>query len=346
MNVNLDWSDLSFKYRKTNVIMMSWFKDGKWSEPEASKDFDLHFSAFAGVFHYANACFEGLKAFRGVDGKVRIFRADENAKRIQRSGTHLGMAVPTEELFIDMCIKCVRENIDFLPPYGYGASMYLRPILVGCNPQLGIASSSEVLFAVMCSPVGTYSGAKSLTPGTAVLARNYDRAAPNGTGAFKVAANYATSLYPYNMAHSQGYRELLFLDPATKSKIDEFGSSNFLAIKGNSYVTPLSDSVLPSITNKTLQQVAADFGMKVEKRPVPVEELAEFEEVNACGTAVVITPICSIDDKAKLEDTEVAHTWRFGDPNNCGAVSEKLYKRIRGIQDGLEEDTHNWNIIL
>jgi len=346
MAEQLDFGSLGFKYRKTNVIVSSYFKDGQWSAPVASADFNLDFSAFAGVFHYANSCFEGLKAFRGVDGKVRLFRPDENAKRLQRSGSHLDMAVPSEEMFIEMCLQCVRENIEYLPPYGYNASMYLRPVLIGCNPQLGIASSTEVLFAVMCAPVGSYSGAASLSPGTAVIARNYDRAAPNGTGAFKLSANYATSLHPYNMAHRQGYRELLFLDPATKTHIDEFGSSNFLAIKGNSYVTPLSDSVLPSITNKSLQAVAEDFGLKVEKRRVPVEELAEFDEVNACGTAVVITPICSVDDKARLEDSEVVKTWRFGSPDKCGAVSEKLYKRLRGIQDGLEEDTHGWCLYL
>jgi len=346
MSVELDWSNLSFKYRKTSKIIVSYFKDGEWSKPIASEDFDFHFSAFAGVFHYANACFEGLKAFRGVDGKIRLFRPDENAKRIQRSGGHLDMAAPSEEMFIDMCIRCVRENIDFLPPYGYNASMYLRPVLIGCNPQLGIASSTEVVFAVMCAPVGTYSGAKSLTPGTAAISRNYDRAAPNGTGAFKLAANYATSLHPYNLAHKQGYRELLFLDPATKTRIDEFGSSNFLAIKGNTYVTPLSDSVLPSITNKTLQQVAVDFGLKVEKRVVPVEELAEFDEVNACGTAVVITPICSIDDKPLLEGTEVTRKYVLPSGDECGKVSRKLYERIRGIQDGLEEDIHNWCLFI
>lgn len=342
----LDWTNLSFKYRKTNAIVVSYYKDGEWSAPVAQSDFDFHFSAFAGVFHYANACFEGLKAFRGVDGKVRIFRPDENAKRMQRSGAHLDMAAPSEEMFIDMCVQCVKANIDFLPPYGYGASMYLRPVLIGINPQLGIASSTEVIFAVMCAPVGTYSGAKSLSPGTAVLARNYDRAAPNGTGQFKIAANYATSLHPYNMAHKQGYRELLFLDPATKTRIDEFGSSNFLAIKGNSYITPLSDSVLPSITNKTLQAVAQDFGMTVEKRVVLVDELSEFEEINACGTAVVITPICSIDDKQTLESTEVTRTFHMPSGDECGKVSRKLYDRIRGIQDGLEEDTHNWNLII
>ena len=338
----LDWSDLSFKYRKTNVIIVSHYKDGEWSEPVSTQDFDLHLCAFAGVFHYANACFEGLKAFRGADGKVRIFRPDENAKRIRRSGSHLDMAVPSEELFIRMVKQCVKENIDYLPPYGYGASMYIRPILIGSNPQLGIASSTEVLFAVMCSPVGTYSGAKILTPATAVISRNYDRAAPNGTGAFKIAANYATSLHPYNLAHRLGYGELLFLDPATKTKIDEFGSSNFLAIKGNTYVTPLSDSVLPSITNKTLQAVAEDFGFKIEKRAVPVEELCEFDEINACGTAVVITPVCSIDDKLTLESETIERTITVPSGDECGKVSRRLYDRIRAIQDGREEDTHNW----
>jgi len=346
INPNLDWSDLSFKYRKTNAVVVSYFKDGKWSPLEATEDFNLHLNVFSGVFHYANACFEGLKAFRGHDGKVRIFRPDENARRMQRGGTRLGMAYPTEEMFIEACLMCVKANIDYLPPYGYGSSMYIRPILVGCNPTLGISSSTEVLFAVMCSPVGTYSGAKSLSPGTAVLARNYDRASSKGTGSFKLAANYALSLYPYNLAHTQGYRELLFLDPATRTKIDEFGSSNFLAIKGNTYVTPLSDSVLPSITNKSLQTVAQDFGMIVEKRAVPVEELAEFDEVNACGTAVVITPIKSVDDKAQLEDTEVTRTYSIPSGDDCGKVSRKLYDRIRGIQDGLEEDIHSWCLFV
>lgn len=342
----LDWTNLSFHYRKTNAIIVSFYKDGEWSPLTVSKDFDFHFNAFAGVFHYANACFEGLKAFRGADGKVRIFRPDENAKRIQSSGRHLDMAVPSEEMFIEACLMCVRENLDFLPPYGYGASMYIRPVLIGMNPQLGIASSEDVMFAVMCSPVGTYSGDKILSPGTAVISRNYDRAAPNGTGAFKLAANYATSLHPYNLAHKLGYRELLFLDPATKTKIDEFGSSNFLGIKGNTYVTPLSDSVLPSITNKSLQAVAMDFGMTVEKRCVPVEELVEFDEINACGTAVVITPVCSIDDKITLESETVTNTIHIPSGDECGRVSRKLYDRIRGIQDGVEEDTHNWCLFL
>jgi len=343
---NLDWSNLSFNARHTKAVVKSVFRDGHWSAPEVSDDFNLHLDIFAGVFHYSNSCFEGLKAFRGADGKVRIFRPDENAKRMASSGAYLDMAYPSEEMFIDMCVTCVKENIDYLPPYGYGASLYIRPVLIGCNPQLGVQSSKEVIFIVMCSPVGLYSTSKGLTPTTAIISRNYDRAAPNGTGRFKLSANYATSLHPYNLAHRLGYGELLYLDSATKTKIDEFGSSNFMAIKGDRYVTPLSNSVLPSITNKSLQQIATDFGLTVEKRPIPVEELAQFDEVNACGTAVVITPIHTIEDRPGLESDVVKASYHFGSPDKCGPVSQKLYERIRGIQNGTEEDPYGWCLVL
>ena len=243
-----------------------------------------------------------------------------------------------------MCLSCVKANLEFLPPYGVEASLYVRPLLLGVNPQINLNSSTDVLFAVMCTPVGAYSS--GLKPVTAVLCRNYDRAAPNGTGRFKLAANYAMSMHPYNLAHKLGYGELLYPDSATKSKVDEFGSSNFMAIKGRSYVTPLSNSVLPSITNRSLQQLAADEGLTVEKRPICLEELAEFDEVNACGTAVVITPVCKIDDRPALESPEVTRSYTFGSPDKCGETSFKLYKRIRGIQNGTEEDVHGWCVIL
>ncbi len=343
---NLEWDSLGFRYRKTNAIVYSRYRDGQWSEPELTGDFDFHFNVFAGVFHYGNSCFEGLKAFRGKDGKVRLFRPDENARRLQRSAQRLSMAYPSEELFLKMCMMCVEANLDFLPPYGHNASVYIRPVLEGIDPQVSIVSSSEVLFSVMCVPVGTYAQAGALSPVSAVVSRNYDRAAPNGTGSYKIGANYAMSLYPYNLAHSQGYTELLFLDPATKTKIDEFGSSNFIGIRDNTYVTPLSDSVLPSITNKSLRVIAEDLGMKVEMRPIPFEELSSFEEVNACGTAVVITPIRSIDDKPVLEGAEVTRSFTIPSGTECGKLSRRLYDRIRGIQDGIEEDTHGWCIEL
>lgn len=342
----LDWDNLSFSYRKTSAIIVSRFKDGQWTAPEVSKDFDFHFNAFAGVFHYGSACFEGLKAFRGVDGKVRIFRPDENAKRIRRSAARLGMAAPSEEMFIKMCAMCVQENIDFLPPYGHNASMYLRPVIEGVNPQINICPSDEVLFAVMCLPVGNYSKAASLQPVDAVISRNYDRAAPNGTGSYKIAANYAMSLYPYTLAHKIGYTELLFLDPATKTSVDEFGTSNFIGIKGNTYVTPLSDSVLPSITNKSLRTLAEDLGMKVEMRRIPVEEISEFEEIDACGTAVVITPIKSVTDKAELESKSVTAKYQMLSGEKCGRASLELFNLIRGIQNGEESDIHGWCLEL
>ncbi len=338
----LDWSNLSFKARPTDALVVSCFREGQWSAPEVTGNFNLTLSSFAGVFHYASACIDGLKAFRGADGKVRIFRPGESADRLRRSGAHLDMAVPSREMFIDMCVMCVKANIDYLPPYGYNASMYLRPILVGTNSQLGVNSSIDVMLAIMCSPVGVYGGATGLAPCKALISRNYDRVAPNGTGQFKIAANYAPSLHPYNIAHGRGYDQILFLDPATKTKVDEFTAANFFAIKGNSYVTPLSDSILPSITNNSLQHLAEDFGYKVEKRPILVEELAEFEEADACGTAVVINPVHRIDDRPQLESEILTRTYTFGSPDKCGPVSLRLYNRMRDIQEGREEDIHNW----
>jgi branched-chain amino acid aminotransferase len=338
---NLDWAHLGFTVRETNGILVSRYKDGKWTEPTRETG-AMELSPYSIVLHYSTCCFEGLKAFRGADGVVRIFRPDENARRLRRSAEFLDMPAPSEELFISMCEEYVRWNIDFLPPYGYNASMYLRPLLIGTDKQFGLKSPVEVTFIMMAIPAGSYSGTQTLSPVPAVISRDFDRAAPNGTGSYKLGANYAPSFHAYNTAHALGFTELLFLDPATKTKIDEFGSSNFFGIKDGTYVTPLSDSVLPSITNKSLQQVALDLGYKVEKRVIPFEELDTFEEVNACGTAVVITPIGSITDKPRLKGEEVTRVYHFGEPGVCGPVSRKLYETLRGIQDGVVPDTHGW----
>ena len=338
---NLDWAHLGFTVRETNGILVSRYKDGKWTEPTRETG-AMELSPYSIVLHYSTCCFEGLKAFRGADGVVRIFRPDENARRLRRSAEFLDMPAPSEELFISMCEEYVRWNIDFLPPYGYNASMYLRPLLIGTDKQFGLKSPVEVTFIMMAIPAGSYSGTQTLSPVPAVISRDFDRAAPNGTGSYKLGANYAPSFHAYNTAHAQGFTELLFLDPATKTKIDEFGSSNFFGIKDGTYVTPLSDSVLPSITNKSLQQVALDLGYKVEKRVIPFEELDTFEEVNACGTAVVITPIGSITDKPRLKGEEVTRVYHFGQEGVCGPVSRKLYETLRGIQDGVVPDTHGW----
>lgn len=343
---NIDWSNLGFTVRKTNGIMVSHFLDGKWSTPVLEKTDMLSISSYAGILNYSNGCFEGLKAFRGADGKVRLFRPDENARRLLRSAEFLDMPRPTEQMFIDMCLAYVKANIDYLPPYGYNASMYLRPILVGSNPQMNLNSSTEAIFAVMGIPVGSYSGAKSLTTASAVISRDFDRAAPNGTGSYKLCCNYAPSFHSYNIAHATGFQELLFLDPATKTNIDEFGSSNFFGIKDGVYVTPLSPSVLPSITNKSLQAVASDMGLKIEKRIVPFSEIDSFEEVNACGTAVVITPIGTLTDKPGLRSEEVTRVYKFGDPSVCGKTSAALYHSLRAIQNGEEKDLHDWCLVL
>ncbi len=341
---NIDWKNLTFSYTKTATILKSVYRDGAWTPVESLTDDNITLSSYAGALHYAIECFEGLKAFRGKDGKVRLFRPEENAKRLQRSAKYLGIEAPSTEMFIEMCKQVVRENIDYLPPYEEsGASLYLRPTLFGSNQQLGVQSSKESTFLVLCSPVGAYVGG-ALDAVDVVIARNYDRAAPNGSGSFKVGGNYACSLYSLNVAHAQGYKAVLYLDPATRKYIDEFNSSNFFAIKGNSYITPKSPSILPSITNMTLETVAAHLGMDVERRPVAVEELSTFEEVGECGTAVVITPVHKLVDKPFLESEEET-VYTYGD-GQCGPKSLKLYNFIRGIQRGEIEDIFNWNVFV
>ena len=341
---NIDWSKLTFSYTKTNTILSTTFRNGEWTPVESSTDDYLKISAFSGSLHYAIECFEGLKAFRGKDGRIRLFRPEENAKRLIRSAKYLGIEAPSIEMFVDMCKRAVLENIDYLPPYEEaGASLYLRPTLIGTNPQLGVQSSKESTFIMLCSPVGAYVGG-ALDAVDVVIARNYDRAAPNGSGAFKVGGNYACSLYSLNVAHEQGYKAVLYLDPSTKTQIDEFNSSNFFAIKDNRYITPKSDSILPSITNMSLETVAAHLGMDVERRPVHVDELGSFDEVGECGTAVVITPVHKLVDKPFLESEEET-VYTYGD-GQCGPKSLKLYNYIKGIQRGEIEDVFGWNVFV
>ena len=341
---NIDWSKLTFSYTKTNTILRTVYKDGAWTPVESLTDDNLTFSSYAGALHYAIECFEGLKAFRGKDGRIRLFRPEENAKRLQRSAKYLGIEAPSVEMFVEMCKRAVLENLDYLPPYEEaGASLYLRPTLIGTNPQLGVQSSKESTFLMLCSPVGAYVGG-ALDAVDVVIARNYDRAAGNGSGSFKVGGNYACSLYSLNKAHELGYKAVLYLDPVTKKYIDEFNSSNFFAIKGNTYITPKSDSILPSITNMSLETAAAHLGMEVERRPVAVEELSTFDEVGECGTAVVITPVHKLVDKPTLESEEET-VYTYGD-GQCGPKSLKLYHFIKGIQRGEIEDVFNWNVFV
>lgn len=338
---NINWDTLGFDAYQTRTLVYSCHQDGRWSPAATTENFSFQLNPFAQVLHYAISCFEGLKAFRQKDGRIAIFRPDQNAARMARTAAYLGLPVPDEALFIEMCERCVKENLEFLPPYGHQASLYIRPLLMGIHPQMQLVPHPEAIFAVMCAPVGSYYG-EHLKSFAGVVPGNYDRAAPKGSGSYKIGANYAATFKPYKTAHDQGYTELLYVDSATRSHIDEFGSSNFFGIKGNKYITPLSDSVLPSITNKTLREVAEDFGMEVEIRPVPVTELAEFEEAAACGTAVVITPMSHIDIKPVLEEDAIARSYRFTPDGEVGPVCTKLYRRITGIQFGEIEDTHGW----
>ncbi|MBR1869643.1 MAG: branched-chain amino acid aminotransferase [Bacteroidales bacterium] len=337
----IDWDSLGFDAYRTRTVVLAHYKDGAWSDIELTETFSFTIDPFTQGLHYAISCFEGLKAFRQKDGGIALFRPDKNAARMQRSAGYLGIPAPSGEMFIKMCELCVLNNLEFLPPYGHQASVYVRPLLFAPHPQMQLVPYPEAIFAVMCAPVGSYYGAH-LRSAAAVIPGDFDRAAPKGTGSFKLSANYAGTFLPYKIAHEQGYAELLFLNSATREYIDEFGSSNFFGIKGDTYVTPLSDSVLPSITNMTLQEVAADFGMKVEKRPVPLEELTEFQEVAGCGTAVVITPVTRIDCKPELRGTEITRSFRYEPVEQVGPVCTKLYKRITGIQFGELEDTHGW----
>jgi branched-chain amino acid aminotransferase len=346
-----DWSKLTFSYTKTNTIVSAKFSNGKWSPLESSSNDDITISALSGSLHYGLQAFEGLKAFRGEDGKVRIFRPEENAHRMKRSADYIGLEAPSVQMFIEACERVVRENIEFLPPFESGASMYIRPLIIGVGPQLGVHISEETLFVVAAAPIGAYFGS-TLVPSKAVLARMHDRAAPHGTGSYKLGGNYSGTVLAGKIAKKQGYTTVLYLDSAERKYIDEFSAANFFGIKGNSYITPDSPSILPSITNKSLMVLAEDNGLKVEKRRVPVEELAQFEEVGAVGTAVVVSPICQIDDKPGWEGFEntgeavVEKEYRFGTPQSAGEKSQLLYKLLTGIQSGVVKDKFGWCHIL
>lgn len=332
---NINWSELSFGYMKTDYNVRCYYRDGKWGELEVSSSEIINIHMAATCLHYGQEAFEGLKAFRGKDGKVRVFRMEENGKRMQASSQGIVMAEFPVDRFEEAIRKVVKLNERFVPPYGSGASLYIRPLLIGLGAQVGVAPAPEYMFMVFVTPVGPYfkTGFK---PAPVCIMRGYDRAAPQGTGTIKVGGNYAASLAAGRKAHEKGYVAVLYLDPKDKKYLDECGPANFFGIKDNTYVTPASNSILPSITNKSLQQLAEDMGMKVERRPIPVEELATFEETAECGTAAVITPIQKIDD---LDENKSYVYSKDGKP---GAVCEKLYNKLQAIQNGDEPDPYGW----
>ena len=334
-----DWKNLPFGYLKTDYNVRCYYRDGAWGELEVSSSEYVNLHIAATCLHYGQEAFEGLKVFRGVDGKVRIFRWEENAKRMQNSAYGIMMANVPEELFKEAVFKAVKLNEKYIPPYGEGASLYVRPLLIGSGAQVGVKPAKEYLFMVFVGPVGPYFK-EGFNPVSVQIVRDYDRAAPLGTGVYKVGGNYAASLRPGERAHDEGFSSVLFLDAREKKYIDEAGPANFFGIKNNTYVTPNSQSILPSITNMSLRTIAKDMGLTVEQRSIAVEELSEFEEVGACGTAAVISPI------KKIQDRETGKVYEYCKDGKAGPISTKLYNRLRGIQEGTLEDKFNWNTII
>lgn len=331
----IDWSNLSFGYYPTDYNVRCYFRDGKWGKLEVSSEKTLNIHMAATCLHYGQEAFEGMKAFRGKDGRVRLFRAVENARRMNRSCEGIMMAPIPEELFLEAIDLVVKKNIDYVPPYESGASLYIRPIVIGLGEQVGVKPATDYLFLVFVTPVGPYFK-EGFKPTPMAIMRGYDRAAPLGTGTIKVGGNYAASLKSGVIAHNKGYSAVIYLDAKEKKYIDECGPANFFGIKGNSYITPESTSILPSITNMSLIQIAQDLGMTVERRHVPVEELAEFEEAGACGTAAVISPI------ARIDDLDNGKEYVYSRDGQAGPKSTLLYNTLRGIQYGDIEDKHGW----
>ncbi|MDR3095377.1 MAG: branched-chain amino acid aminotransferase [Bacteroidales bacterium] len=334
---NIDWRNLPFGYIKTDYNVRCYYRNGQWGELEISSSEQVSMHIAATCLHYGQESFEGMKAFCGKDGKIRVFRCADNARRMQASAACIKMQEPPVELFVEAVKKAILLNRRFVPPYESGASLYIRPLLIGTGAAVGVKPADEYLFMVFVTPVGPYfkTGFK---PVNVMITRDSDRAAPLGTGHVKVGGNYAASLPAAEQAQKAGYATSLYLDAKEKKYIDECGPANFFGIKNNTYVTPQSHSILPSITNNSLMTLAKELGIKVEQRPVEATELSTFEETGECGTAAVITPI------GKIFDPQTNVTYRYGE--EAGPVSTKLYHLLRAIQYGDEPDTHNWVTII
>ena len=332
---DLDWSNLGFGYVKTDKRYVSNFKNGAWDEGTLTDDADIVLNECAGVFQYAQTVFEGLKAYTTEDGHIVTFRPDLNASRLADSARRLEMPVFPEERFVDAVQKVVEANAAYVPPYGSGATLYIRPYMMGTNPVIGVKPADEYQFRMFCTPVGPYfkGGAKPIT----IRVSDYDRAAPCGTGNIKAGLNYAMSLHAIVTAHADGFDENMYLDPKTRTKVEETGGANFIFVtKDNKLVTPKSDSILPSITRRSLVYVAEHYlGMKVEHREVYFDEVKDFAEAGLCGTAAVISPIGKIVDHGK----EILIPSGI---EEMGPVTKKLYDTLTGIQMGRIEAPEGW----
>ena len=335
MGKNIDWSNLGFGYVKTDYRYVSNFKNGAWDEGTLSTDDMVTISECACVLQYAQTVFEGMKAYTTEDGRIVVFRPDLNAERMENSAKRLEMPVFPKNRFVDAIVKLVEANADYVPPYGSGATLYIRPYMFGTNAVIGVKPADEYQFRAFCTPVGPYfkGGVKPIT----IRVSDFDRAAPRGTGHIKAGLNYAMSLHAIMDAHRQGFDENMYLDPATRTKVEETGGANFLFVtKDNKVVTPKSDSILPSITRRSLVYVAKEYlGLEVEEREVYFDEVKDFAECGLCGTAAVISPVGKIVDHGKEICMPSGMT-------EMGPVTKKLYETLTGIQMGRLEAPEGW----
>ena len=330
----LDWKNLGFSYIKTDYRFIAHWKDGKWDKGELTTDSTLHIHEGSTALHYGQQCFEGLKAYRCKDGSINLFRPDQNAKRMQNTCDRLLMPQVPTELFIRACKEVVKANEKWVAPYGTGATLYLRPFVIGVGENIGVRPAPEYLFCVFCCPVGAYF--KGGMKPSNFLVTDYDRAAPHGTGGVKVGGNYAASLLPHELAAKRQFADAIYLDPKTHTKIEEVGAANFFGItRDNKFITPRSDSILPSITKYSLLHLAKErLGMETIEGDVYINELDKFAEAGACGTAAVISPIGGIqygdDFHVFYSETEV------------GPITKRLYDELTGIQFGDVEAPEGW----
>lgn len=332
---NIDWANLGFSYIETDKRYVSNFKDGAWDEGGLTSDSNVVINECACVLQYAQTCFEGLKAYTTEDGRIVMFRPDLNAQRMANTAKRLEMAVFPEERFLDAVHQTVEANAAYVPPYGSGATLYVRPYLFGSNAVIGVNPADEYQFRVFTTPVGPYfkGGAKPIT----IRVCDFDRAAPHGTGHVKAGLNYAMSLHAIVDAHKQGFDENMYLDAGTRTKVEETGGANFLFVtRDGKVVTPKSDSILPSITRRSLVQVAREYlGLEAEEREVYLEELADFAECGLCGTAAVISPVGKVADHGK----EICFASGM---TEMGPVTKKLYETLTGIQMGTIKAPEGW----
>ncbi|WP_314817041.1 branched-chain amino acid aminotransferase [Aggregatibacter segnis] len=330
----LDWKNLGFSYIKTDYRFIAHWKDGKWDNGELTTDSILHIHEGSTALHYGQQCFEGLKAYRCKDGSINLFRPDQNAKRMQNTCARLLMPQVPTELFIRACKEVVKANEKWLAPYGSGATLYLRPFVIGVGENIGVRPAPEYIFSVFCCPVGAYF--KGGMKPSNFLVTDYDRAAPHGTGGVKVGGNYAASLLPHELAAERKFADAIYLDPKTHTKIEEVGAANFFGItRDNKFITPLSPSILPSITKYSLLYLAKErLGMETIEGDVYINELDQFAEAGACGTAAVISPIGGIQYG---DDFHI-----FYSETDVGPITKRLYEELTGIQFGDVEAPEGW----